>query len=96
MKLGKDQREFKNAGRPRSGRVNLQRALTVSSDVYFYTAGDDFWQVWNNGDKERGPRHPDDGRASSASARTTGIELDEADGPDPRPGVEAGDSPNAT
>lgn len=32
-----------NAGRDAKGRVDLARALTVSSDVYFYKVGDDFW-----------------------------------------------------
>jgi penicillin-binding protein 2 len=32
-----------NAGRDPKGVVNLSRALTVSSDVYFYKVGDDFW-----------------------------------------------------
>jgi penicillin-binding protein 2 len=32
-----------NAGRDPKGVVNLPKALTVSSDVYFYKVGDDFW-----------------------------------------------------
>ncbi|MDQ3574625.1 MAG: penicillin-binding protein 2 [Actinomycetota bacterium] len=34
---------FRNAGSVSYGRVNLTRALTVSSDVYFYGLGADFW-----------------------------------------------------
>ena len=35
--------EFQNAGRVSRGRVNLPRALTVSSDVYFYWVGESLW-----------------------------------------------------
>lgn len=35
---------FKNAGGEANGRVNIVRALTVSSDVFFYTLGNQFWQ----------------------------------------------------
>lgn len=35
--------EFQNAGRQAYGRVALSRALTVSSDVYFYDIGYRFW-----------------------------------------------------
>lgn len=34
---------FKNAGGTKNGRVNLARALTVSSDVFFYFLGASFW-----------------------------------------------------
>ena len=37
-------RTFKNAGGNRYGRVNVTRALTVSSDVFFYTLGANFWE----------------------------------------------------
>ena len=87
--LGKDQREFNNAGSAALGRLKLQGALTRSSDVYFYTAGDDFWQVWNNGDKERGLGLQTTARELGFGANT-GIELDEADGTRPRSRVEAG------
>ena len=36
-------RIFFNAGKRSYGRVNLTHALTVSSDVYFYTLGASFW-----------------------------------------------------
>jgi penicillin-binding protein 2 len=32
-----------NAGRDPKGVVNLSKSLTVSSDVYYYKVGDDFW-----------------------------------------------------
>ena len=35
---------FRNAGSMPWGRVNLQRSLTVSSDVYYYQLGHQFWQ----------------------------------------------------
>jgi penicillin-binding protein 2 len=35
---------FRNAGGQSYGRVNLTRAITVSSDVYFYGLGARFWQ----------------------------------------------------
>jgi penicillin-binding protein 2 len=38
-----EQCEFQNSGRASHGRVNLPRALTVSSDVYFYQLGGRFW-----------------------------------------------------
>lgn len=34
---------FNNAGSVAHGNVDLRRALTVSSDVYFYKIGSDFW-----------------------------------------------------
>ena len=55
MKLGKDQREFKNAGKaalgPRQARKvrSLVRATSTST-----RPATTFWQTWNNGDKERG------------------------------------------
>jgi penicillin-binding protein 2 len=41
IKIGN--RVFKNAGGEANGRVNIVRALTVSSDVFFYTLGNQFW-----------------------------------------------------
>lgn len=35
---------FRNAGSRAFGRVDLRRALTVSSDVYFYNIGAELWQ----------------------------------------------------
>ena len=54
--------DFKNANNEGSAPVNLQQALTVSSDAYFYTVGDDFWHVWQGGDEQRGLGHPDEAR----------------------------------
>lgn len=36
---------FRNAGGVANGRVNMARALTVSSDVYFYQLGASFWSL---------------------------------------------------
>jgi penicillin-binding protein 2 len=36
---------FRNAGSAPHGRVSLSRALTVSSDVFYYSIGDRFWQA---------------------------------------------------
>jgi penicillin-binding protein 2 len=38
-----EQCSFANSGGTANGRVNLPRALTVSSDVYFYQLGGQFW-----------------------------------------------------
>jgi penicillin-binding protein 2 len=84
IRLGKDERLFRNAGSTALGRLKLQGAITRSSDVYFYTAGNEFWQVWNSGDTERGM-----GLQRTAAdfgfGAGTGIELDEADGTIPDP-----------
>ena len=36
--------KFYNDGHNAYGRLDLQQAITVSSDAYFYTLGEDFWQ----------------------------------------------------
>lgn len=75
---------FSNAKKEQFGPVNLQQALTVSSDAYFYTVGNDFWKVWKGGDKTRGLGIQSEARALGFGA-PTGIELDEGTGrvPDP-------------
>jgi penicillin-binding protein 2 len=79
-----DGTDFKNAGTEVLGAVNLERALTVSSDTYFYTVGDEFWHIWNRGDEARGMGIQTEARDLGFGAPTA-IELDEADGrvPDP-------------
>jgi penicillin-binding protein 2 len=75
---------FSNDGNARYGPVDLQHALTVSSDTYFYTIGDVFWNRWQAGDPN--------GLGIQQVAREfgfgskTGIELSEAPGriPDPK------------
>jgi penicillin-binding protein 2 len=74
-------REFKNAGSRAHGRVALARAMTVSSDVYFYTLGVRFWEK----NKEVGHGIQDAARTFGLG-QPTGIPLDtEARGrvPDP-------------
>lgn len=39
FKVGNPEQEFTNAGKQKNGNINLVRALTVSSDVYFYWLG---------------------------------------------------------
>jgi penicillin-binding protein 2 len=38
---------FRNAGGQRNGRINITRAITVSSDVFFYSLGNTFWERRN-------------------------------------------------
>ena len=66
------------------GPVNLQSALTKSSDVYFYDVGYNFWRTWKTGDTRRGLGIQSEARALGFGA-STGIELDETNGrvPDP-------------
>ena len=84
VRLGADQRLFRNAGSRALGPVNLRLALTKSSDVYYYTAGEEFWQIWNAGDVERGRGLETTAREFGFGAKT-GIELDEAAGVVPNP-----------
>ena len=62
------------------GYVDLQEAITVSSDSYFYSLGDEFWELWANG-----PSHPEylQGIASQYGlGHYSGIDL-----PDESPGI---------
>jgi penicillin-binding protein 2 len=75
---------FYNDKSTSNGSVALTQALTVSSDTYFYTAGDAFWNAWNAGDTARGLGLEETAR-SLGFDKKTGIEIDEAAGriPDP-------------
>jgi len=75
---------FHNASKESFGPVDLQQALTVSSDAYFYTVGNQFWQVWKAGDQTRGLGLQSEARELGFGA-ATGFELAEAAGrvPDP-------------
>jgi penicillin-binding protein 2 len=79
-------RTFENAnGGEVFGPVDLQEALTVSSDEYFYTVGDDFWQRWKYGpDQATGLDIQHEARELGFGA-ATGFELDEAPGRVPGP-----------
>lgn len=47
-----DELEFTNAGKKANGVVDLDRALTVSSDVFFYNIGLLYWQNFGRGNEE--------------------------------------------
>jgi len=76
--------EFHNAGKEALGSVNLQSALTKSSDVYFYNVGFNFWRTWKAGDTRRGLGIQSEARQLGFGA-PTGAEIDEDAGrvPDP-------------
>ena len=82
--IGADKQKFSNDNGEISGDVDLTKALTVSSDTYFYTAGDAFWNTWNNGDAVSGLGLQQQARDLGFGAKT-GIDLDESAGriPDP-------------
>jgi penicillin-binding protein 2 len=82
--IGGDKRSFHNDQYASNGTIALSRALTVSSDTYFYTAGDLFWQSWYGGDTGRGLGLQQEARDLGLGAKT-GIEIDESTGriPDP-------------
>src|SRR2546423_1515972 len=68
--------DFLNDKRRANGSVSLWQALTVSSDTYFYTAGDAFWHIWNQGDPGRGLGLQQQARDLGFD-KTTGIEINE-------------------
>ncbi len=75
---------FCNDNNEANGSVNLTQALTVSSDTYFYTAGNDFWFSWKNGNATQGLGIQQQAKDMGFGAKT-GIELSELGGriPDP-------------
>lgn len=77
-------RVFSNDNGIAHGSVDLTRALSVSSDTYFYTIGDDFWRRWNRGDTAVGGGLEREARDLGFGA-PTGLEIDESAGrvPDP-------------
>jgi len=75
-------RQFRNAGSAQHGSINITRAVTVSSDVFFYRMGEYFWE---NKDRFGATGIQDVARAWGLGA-ATGTDLPyEADGrvPDP-------------
>jgi penicillin-binding protein 2 len=68
-----------NAGKKKHGTVDLSGALTVSSDVYFYTVGRDMWQsynTWRQAKEDGQPARDDDikkGYAIQDTAREYGF-----------------------
>ncbi len=77
--------DFANAGNEVFGPVNLEQALTVSSDTYFYTLGYSFWDIWDHGDKARGMGLQTEAR-ELGFGEPTGVAVDESAGrvPDPK------------
>jgi penicillin-binding protein 2 len=74
-----DHTRYKNANGEVHGTVDLRKALTVSSDVYFYTFGNQMWDTWKAGDLTRGYAIQNVARQFGFGAKT-GIPLDEAIG----------------
>jgi penicillin-binding protein 2 len=63
--------EFDNANRAAYGKVDLRRALTVSSDAYFYRLGEVFW----NNQAAFGPTPIQDSAKLFGLGSATGIQL---------------------
>ncbi len=59
--------------------VDLQRALTVSSDIYFYKVGDALWTRWKQGDHKAGYAIQTAARLFGFGKRT-GVDADETSG----------------
>jgi penicillin-binding protein 2 len=77
--VGSDKRSFHNAGNKSYGSVDLQKALTVSSDVYFYGIGYDFWKRWSMGDTGSGNGIQHVAREYGFASKT-GVEVSESTG----------------
>jgi penicillin-binding protein 2 len=67
--FGNDEKRC-NAGKAQLGAVNLPSALTVSSDVYFYAVGNEFWN-----------RYRDEGQAKGFTGDLAGDKVPDADHP---------------
>jgi penicillin-binding protein 2 len=80
-----DKNRLWNAKHAVFGPVNLSRAVTVSSDAYFYSAGNEFWKRWKAGDANTGLGIQGVAKEFGFGV-PTGIELGEASGlvPDPQ------------
>ncbi len=61
------------------GTVSLQRAITISSDIYFYKVGDALWTRWKNGDVQGGYAIQNEARMFGFGAKT-GIDIGESGG----------------
>ncbi len=71
LDVGDPPTRFQNAGGKEHGTVDLPRALTVSSDVYFYEVGRDLWQLYNDENAKNEPI--DKGYATQEVARELGF-----------------------
>ena len=69
--FGNDQ-ELCNARKESNGYVNLPRALTVSSDTFFYNVGNEFWNVYRDEGQDTAPTHPR-GNGLQETARAFGF-----------------------
>jgi penicillin-binding protein 2 len=85
--FGNDEKRC-NAGGAVLGAVNLPSALTVSSDVYFYQVGNEFWNRYRNegGDKVPDADHPV-GNALQHTATTYGFGESTGIGLGDQPGI---------
>jgi penicillin-binding protein 2 len=70
---------FRNANNASHGLVDLRKAISVSSDVYFYTLGDNMWNTWKSGEVQRGYAIQNEARAFGFGSKT-GIPIDESFG----------------
>jgi penicillin-binding protein 2 len=75
--IGADRQKRSNDNGVVNGPVNLTQALMVSSDTYFYTAGEQFYFALQRGETDRGLGLQTQARELGFGA-TTGIELGEA------------------
>ena len=78
---------FTNDNGAGNGSVDLQQALTVSSDVYFYTAGQRLLGQLEGRRPATRPRHPD-GRGRARLRQEDRHRARRGGGPHPRPRVE--------
>src|SRR5262249_38801872 len=61
--------KFCNARKLQNGPVDLARALTVSSDVYFYDVGNEIWKRYRNLEGGDGPKEHPEGHVIQDTAR---------------------------
>jgi penicillin-binding protein 2 len=66
-------RVFCNAGKVANGGVNLDQALTVSSDLYFYNMGLLFWQTYSGNSTKGIKPNPTAGYGIQETARAFGL-----------------------
>lgn len=80
FEMGGEGQNKQNAGKVAHGTVDLARALTVSSDFYYYGIGNDLWNQYRNENQDETDVHPR-GYAIQDTARLfgfdapTGVEL---------------------
>lgn len=71
--------KFSNAKGVAHGSVDLRKAITVSSDVYYYMLGHEMWRAWKAGDVQRGYAIQNVARQFGFGSKT-GIPVDESRG----------------